>query len=68
MRKSRILQAHTGAVTLNQRFGPALNLNLHFHVLIIDSVFSLKNNADLRFHRVNAPRSKELNALAATIS
>ena len=53
-------------MTLIQRFGSALNL--HFHVLFIDGVFSLKNNADLRFHRVNAPTSKELNALVATIS
>jgi hypothetical protein len=63
-----ISQAHTGAVTLIQRFGSALNLNLHFHVLLIDGVFLPKSNGDLRFHRVNAPTSKELNALVATIS
>ena len=51
-----------------QRFGSALNLNLHFHVLFIDGVFSPKSNGELRFHRVNAPTSKELNALVATIS
>ncbi len=61
-------QAHTGAVTLIQRFGSALNLNLHFHVLFIDGVFSPKGNGQLRFHRVNAPTSKELNSLVATIS
>ena len=27
--------AHTGAVTLIQRFGSALNLNLHFHMLFL---------------------------------
>ena len=64
----KISQAHTGAVTLIQRFGSALNLNLHFHMLFIDGVFSPKSNGDLRFHRVNAPTSKELNALVATIS
>ena len=37
-------------------------------LLFIDGVFSLKNNADLRFHRVKTPTSKELNALVATIS
>jgi hypothetical protein len=51
----KISQAHTGAVTLIQRFGSALNLNLHFHVLFIDGVFSPKSNGDLRFHRVNEP-------------
>ena len=55
-------------MTLIQRFGSALNLNLHFHVLFIDSVFSPKSNAALRFHRVNAATSKEFNALVATIS
>ena len=64
----KVLEAHTGAVTLIQRFGSALNLNLHFHALFIDGVFSPKSNGDLRFHRVNAPTSKELNALVATIS
>ncbi len=27
--------AHTGAVTLIQRFGSALNLNIHFHMLFL---------------------------------
>jgi hypothetical protein len=37
-------------------------------VLFIDGVFSPNSNGQLRFHRVNAPTSKELNALVATIS
>ena len=64
----KVSEAHTGAVTLIQRFGSALNLNLHFHALFIDGVFSPKSRGELRFHRVNAPTSKELNALVATIS
>ena len=28
----------TGAVTLIQRFGSALNLNIHFHILFLDGV------------------------------
>jgi hypothetical protein len=31
--------AHTGAVTLMQRFGSALNLNSHFHLLFLDAVY-----------------------------
>ncbi len=64
----KLSQADTVAVTLIQRFGSALNLNLHFHVLFIDGVFSPKSNGQPRFHRVNAPTSKELNALVVTIS
>ena len=30
---------HTGAVTLIQRFGSALNLNIHFHMLFLDGVY-----------------------------
>lgn len=31
--------AHTGAVTLIQRFGSALNLNIHLHMLFLDGVY-----------------------------
>ncbi|MDB3935312.1 hypothetical protein N9383_01155 [Granulosicoccus sp.] len=31
---------------------------LHFHVRLIDGVFSPKSPGQLRFHRVNAPTSK----------
>ena len=31
--------AQTGAVTLIQRFGSALNLNIHFHMLFLDGVY-----------------------------
>jgi len=64
----KVTEAPTGAVTLIQRFGSAQNLNLHFQPLFIDGVFSPKSNGELRFHRVSAPTSKELNALVATIS
>ena len=33
--------AHTGSVTLIQRFGSALSLNLHFHLLFLDSVYAM---------------------------
>jgi len=59
---------HTGAVTLIQRFGSALNLNLHFHMLFIDGVYQKKYNGRLRFHRVNPPTGSELNTLVAKIS
>jgi len=31
--------AQTGAVTLIQRFGSALNLNIHFHMLFLDGAY-----------------------------
>ena len=61
-------QAHTGAVTLIQRFGSALNLNVHFHMLFIDGVYQEKPYGQVKFHPVNTPTARDLNALVATIS
>ena len=35
--------AQTGAVKLVQRFGSALNLNIHFHILYSDGVYAEDN-------------------------
>ena len=32
-------RAQSGAVTLIQRFGSALNLNIHFHMLFLDGAY-----------------------------
>jgi hypothetical protein len=40
--------AQTGAVTLNQRFGSALNLNIHFHMLYLDGVYAEDNYGKTR--------------------
>ena len=50
--------AQTGAVTLVQRFGSALNLNIHFHMLFLDGVYSTGTGSKrlpLRFRQVKAP-------------
>jgi len=48
--------AQTGAVTLIQRFGSALNLNIHFHMLFLDGVYtSGANGQAIRFLQVKAP-------------
>ncbi len=59
-------QARTGAVTLIQRFGSALNLNIHFHLLVLDGVYEL-TAAGPRFRRVVPPTTAELEALLGTI-
>jgi len=33
----------SGAVTLIQRFGGSLNLNIHFHQLFVDGCYELNN-------------------------
>lgn len=60
--------ARTGAVTLVQRFGSALNLNLHFHMLFLDGVYVDDPHKGLRFVRVKAPSHEELTALVGTIA
>jgi hypothetical protein len=59
--------ARTGAVTLIQRFGGALNLNVHFHMLLLDGVY-VDSPAGPRFRWVKAPSSAELRQLSHTIA
>jgi hypothetical protein len=60
--------ARTGAVTLIQRFGSALNLNVHFHMLFLDGVYVDQPDGAARFRWVKAPTSAELTQLAHTIA
>ena len=60
--------AHTGAVTLIQRFGSALNLNIHFHMLFLDGVYAEDDYGKTRFHRIKSPNKSELTVLAHRIS
>jgi len=49
--------ASTGAVTLVQRFGSALNSNIHLGMLFLDGVyFDGANRSSIRFRCVKAPR------------
>ena len=59
--------AQTGAVTLIQHFGSALNLNIHFHMLFLDGVY-INSRHGIRFCRVKAPTSNELTQLTHTIA
>jgi len=59
--------AQTGAVTLIQRFGSALNLNIHFHMLFLDGVYS-SNRHPKWFRQVKAPNRAELTRLTRTIA
>jgi ribosomal protein S27E len=59
---TRASRARTGVVTLIQRFGSALNLNVHLHMIILDGVYTMEHNQP-RFHRVNAPARQNLDKL-----
>jgi len=60
--------AQTGAVTLIQRFGSALNLNIHFHMLFLDGAYVERSEGSVRFRWVKAPTSAELTRLAQTLA
>lgn len=60
--------AQAGAVTLIQRFGSALNLNIHFHMLFLDGVYIERPDGSLRFRWVKAPTSAELTHLSQVLA
>ena len=53
----------TGTVTVIQRFGGALNLNVHFHTLAVDGVFVREPDGSLSFAAAEAPTDREIEVL-----
>ena len=50
-----------------QRAGSGLNVNLHFHTLVLDGVFTEEPRGALAFHPAPAPTDAEVAAALATI-
>ena len=48
-RRDGIADGRSGAVAIIQRFGGALNLNVHLHALVLDGVFESEGDA-VHFH------------------
>ncbi len=61
-RRSGALGPRTGAITFVQRFGGALNLNVHFHCIIPDGVF-VRENGKVRFVALAPPSDAEVAAV-----
>ncbi len=57
----------TGAVTLIQRFGSALNLNVHFHMIFLDGVYLPAGDQPV-FRHVPAPTAAQLQELVQQIA
>jgi hypothetical protein len=57
----------TGAVTLLQRFGGALNLNLHLHMLVLEGGYYDTPDGP-RFAWIEKPTDEEIQALVKTIA
>src|SRR5207237_791342 len=61
-RRAGALAPRTGAITFVQRFGGALNLNVHFHCVIPDGVF-IRENGTVRFVALAPPSDGDLMAV-----
>jgi ribosomal protein S27E len=57
----------TGAVTLVQRFGSALNLNIHFHMLFVDGVYLPAAGGPPVFRHLPAPTGAQLRVVVQQI-
>jgi len=53
-------------VTLIQRFGSALNLNIHFHMLFLDGVYVVDGGHPV-FRHLRSPDTRTLEGLIQTI-
>jgi len=62
------LTGRCGAVTVVQRFGGALNLNVHLHAIVLDGVHVMGADGRLRFHALPRLTATERVALTATIA
>src|SRR5207245_6822772 len=47
-RRDGIADGRSGAVAIVQRFGGALNLNVHVHALVLDGVFTKEGGGERR--------------------
>ena len=57
----------TGTVTFIQRFGGALNVNPHFHTLVLDGVFVEGTGGEIVFHPAAPPTDREVAELLAVV-
>src|SRR3989454_7540910 len=66
-RRAGVRDGRSGAVTVIQRFGGGLQLNVHFHSLVLDGVFVEAADGTLAFHAAEPLRDEEVARLLASI-
>ena len=67
-RAEGVANGRSGAVAIIQRFGAALNVNVHTHALVLDGVFADDGSGRLQFHPVAPPTDEEMDHVHATIA
>jgi len=63
-----VARGQCGAVTFVQRFGDALNLNVHFHSLHLDGVYERGTDGALRFHPLPPPEDAEVERVVGQVA
>jgi len=57
----------TGSLTVVQRFGSSLNLNVHFHVIAMDGVYAEQSDETMLFHPLPAPSDEDVARVARAV-
>jgi hypothetical protein len=66
-KRDGVLGAECGAINLVQRFGSSMNLNVHFHVAVLDGVFTREPEAGVIFHPAAPPTRDELDQIVRRV-
>ena len=61
------LGAHIGAISFLHRFGAFLNAHFHFHVCVIDGVFSEDPEGSVQFHEATHLTASDWDQLQHTV-
>jgi hypothetical protein len=68
-RTAGVRRGRGGAVTFVQRFGGQLNANVHFHSIVLEGVYTVREKDGAAvFHPVRAPKTEEVAAIAARVA
>lgn len=66
-RQGGLADGRSGSVAIVQRFGAALNLNIHVHALVLDGVFARDGSGRVAFHEATPPSDDDVAAVVDTI-
>ena len=67
-KRAGIRSAQCGAVTLVQRFGGSINLNIHLHSLVLDGVYYRDAEGQICFQRLPPPSDSEVRRVTERIA
>lgn len=65
--QSGVRNGQGGAVAFVQRFGAALNLNVHVHALVLDGVLAERSDGTVMFHPLPPPSNSDVAAVLAVV-